>query len=106
MDAGSTNKTPGSSRRINSRLGPGGPADAIGTSGAGHLFPVSTPEATVNAFRDWFKNLFGGEILYSDLISAVRDYDTTRFSWEFKSTALQSALTQVDPVTNRADSPY
>lgn len=70
----------------------GGPADVIGNSGAGHLFPVSSPEETIHAFRSWFDDLFQGRILYSDLISAVNAYDIRIFGWDYKMSSLSSAI--------------
>lgn len=70
----------------------GGPSDAIGDSGAGELFPVSNPEATIESMRAWFDGLFQGQIQYANYSRAVRDFDRKQFSWKFKSDSLNSAV--------------
>ena len=82
----------------------GGPADVIGNSGAGALFPVSTPEETIGSMCRWFSRLLEEETIYEDLLASARDFDLERFSWSYKQKQLDSALAEVKVVNFSSNS--
>jgi len=74
----------------------GGPADVIGDSGAGALFPVTSPNETIKAMRDWFSQILDDENLYENLLASTRKFNIEQFSWGYKQKQLDSALAEVE----------